>query len=86
MMKIDLVSWNDMFVRRQTRFVGFGLLILRLHSYVGELEEKPSTPPQFSRQRFLLMNASFAFLIYVSNHVVSSNTIYSFNPIQDGYP
>ena len=53
-------------------FVGFGLLIALFFFIEYRLGEKATIPLRFLRQRSLLMSASYAFLIYASNYVVSS--------------
>lgn len=52
-------------------FVGFGLLIILFILVEWRLEEKATVPLRFLKQRSLLMSASFGFLVYASNYIVS---------------
>ena len=52
-------------------FVGFGVLVSLFVLIEWKLEEKATVPLRFLKQRSLLMSASFGFLVYASNYIVS---------------
>ncbi len=53
-------------------FIGFGLLVALFIFIEWNSGEKATIPLRFLRQRSLLMSASYSFLIYASNYIVST--------------